>query len=86
MHRFGAAAWLKPSQRRKNFWSIDDRMACRIPGIKDVRLHLGAQEIRCQTSGTTASLSKVMQPYQLADWRASALVRLFPLTSLWRGT
>lgn len=68
---FGAAAWLKPSHRRKNFSALMTAWRAAFPGIKDVRLHLKALpgDALPDFRDDRIVVDKLfMQPYQLANW------------------
>jgi glycosyltransferase involved in cell wall biosynthesis len=71
---FGAAAWLKPSQRRKNFGALMTAWRAAFPGIKDVRLSLKALpgDSLPDFKDDRISVEKsFMQPFQLANWYRS---------------
>lgn len=83
---FGAAAWLKPSQRRKNFGALMTAWRAAFPGIKDVRLHLKALPGDTLPSFNDDRIivnNSFMQPYQLADWYSG--LSAFVSTSLCEG-
>ncbi len=68
---FGAAAWLKPSHRRKNFSALMTAWRAAFPGIKDVRLHLKAlpgDTLPSFNDDRIVVEKSFMQPYQLANW------------------
>ncbi len=68
---FGSAAWLKPSQRRKNFVALMTAWRAAFPGIKDVRLHLKAlpgDALPDFRDDRVVVDKSFMQPYQLANW------------------
>lgn len=68
---FGAAAWLKPSHRRKNFGALMTAWRAAFPGIKDVRLHLKAlpgDTLPSFNDDRIVVSKSFMQPYQLANW------------------
>lgn len=68
---FGAAAWLKPSHRRKNFSALMTAWRAAFPGIKDVRLHLKAlpgDTLPDFRDDRIIVEKSFMQPYQLANW------------------